>query len=65
MIQGYPEKRNFHEIGKLIINVPEKVEYNIIIRLLIYIIPLIFFIALNILWKTKKDDNKRGRSTAI
>ncbi len=65
MIEGYPEKRNFHEIGKLIINVQEKDDYHIILRLLVYIIPLIFFIALNILWKTKKDDDKRGRSSII
>jgi hypothetical protein len=58
MIEGYPEKRNFHEIGKLIINNPEKIKFNIFIKIPIYIIPLLFFIFLNIVWKKKEDGNK-------
>ena len=58
IIDGYPEKHNFHEIGKLIINTSKKAEINIVFRILTYIIPLIFYIALSIIWKKKKNDNK-------
>lgn len=53
MIDGYPLKPNFHEIGKLIINTEKKREINIVIRILTYIIPFIVYILLSIFWKKK------------
>jgi cell division protein FtsB len=56
MVEGYPEKRNFHEIGKLIINTEKNIEINIVFRILTYIVPLIVFILLSIFWKKEKND---------
>jgi hypothetical protein len=55
MIEGYPVKPNFHEIGKLIINTEKNTEINLMIRVLTYILPVVLYIMLCIFWKKKKN----------
>ena len=58
MIDGYPVKPSFHEIGKLIINTDKQTEISVVLRIITYIIPVIVYILLSVFWKKEQNDHK-------